>query len=76
MKRHWLTKYKGLSYSKSVDGEHFKYYILFAQTEVSKQRLGMLVNKLLKHASNVLTVHFNRKSHICLQYRKQRLSPK
>jgi len=40
--RSWLTKYKGLTYSKSVDGGYCKYCVLFAQTEVSGQRLGML----------------------------------
>jgi len=65
--RSWLTKYKGLAYSKSAEGRYCKYCVLFAQTEISGQRLGILVNKPftnLKHASNVLTECFNRKSYL------------
>ena len=65
--RSGLTKYKGLAYSKSADSGYCKYCILFAQTEVSGQRLGMLVNRPftnLKHASDILNEHFNQKSHL------------
>ena len=65
--RSWLTRYKGLTYSKSADGGYCKFCVLFAQVEVSGQQLGVLVNRPftnLKHASEILNGHFSRKSHL------------
>ena len=61
----WLTKYPGLVYSASEDGGFCKYCILFARCEASVKELGVLVNRPLKKAIEILSDHFYNTSKGC-----------